>query len=159
MRRLVAMLVLATLAAVPALAGTTYSFQFRVTDGATALKANPKFAMLATTDDQLEKASKDRVMLFERKSGAAWNWLMLSWLENAPGKGQFVNLQGATTVKQADIGVAAGEKGSIVIACLRGECEIAATSASAGKSKQTLQQGGSAEFAVDSRLEITVRLK
>ena len=159
MRRLAAIIVLATLAAVPALAGTSYSFHLRLTDGKTALKANPKFAMLAMTEDQLEKAAGDRVMLFERKSGAAWDWMMLSWLEKSPGKGQYLNLQGATDRKQADIGVASGEKGSIVIACLRGDCEIAASSATSGKSKKELPAGNAAEFAPDSRLEVTVRLR
>lgn len=157
MRRLAVTFVLTVLVAFPALAGTTYSFQLRVTDGKTALKANPKFALLAMTDAELDKAANDRVLLFERKSGTAWNWLMLSWLENAPGKGQFVNLLGATDPKQADIGVAASEKGGIVIACLRTECEVTSKSDSAGKSTKSLKPGEAAELPSDARLEIVVR--
>lgn len=106
-----------------------YTFHLKLTDGRTALLANPQ---LKTTPAQLERAAKDRVILLDDGKGAHWYWMMLSWKVDAE---QGVNPRGgADPKKDADVAFTPKESGKVRIRCLAEECKAGKTVLKNGES-------------------------
>lgn len=119
-----------------------YSFHLKLTDGRTALLANPQ---LKTTPAQLERAAKTQVMLLDHGEGAHWYWMMLSW---KPDVEQGVNEHGgADPKKDAHVGIMPKPDGKLRIRCLGEECKVG---------KATLKNGESVEVEPD--VDVSVRV-
>jgi hypothetical protein len=120
-----------------------YTFHLKLTDGRTALLANPQ---LKTTPAQLERAANDQVLLFDHGKGAHWYWMMLSWKTDVE---QGVNARGgADPKKDADIGFTPKTDGKIRIRCLRDECKVG---------KVSLKNGESIEVEPDVDVSVATR--
>ena len=123
MRRL--LLLTALLAAtLSASAQDEIAFRVQLTDARTALLANPNFHELKISDEQLQRAEKDRVLLLDQTSGTKWTWLMLSWPEGAkPEHG--LNASGtAAPGNGADISIKPIDAKTFELRCLREKCEL-----------------------------------
>jgi len=122
----------------------SYSFHVRVTDARTALYANPYFHQLKMTDEQLERASHDRVMMFNDAKGAHWVWLMLGWPEDKPVQEQPLN-DGAPG--KPDLGLTPKSIDTLSIRCLQEECRV---------NKVTLKHGQSTDVPFDSDVSVEI---
>lgn len=116
------LLVLATSAA----AADGYAFHVRMTDGRSGLLANPDFEKLNLSEEQLERAAKDRVFVLENATGTRWRWLMLSWFDN-PEIEQAIDDRGTNSPALADFALLAGSAGHFRIRCLRDVCGMQTT--------------------------------
>ena len=131
------------------------SFHVTLTDGRTALQANPKFEELKLSEAQLADAAKGRVMMLDRTSGTHWNWLMLSWLAKKPAPEHGINDSGVGVVgKTADVSLTPIDNETFSLRCLHDQCEV--TTARDGKAeKATLGKGQSQKMAFDSDVRVT----
>lgn len=147
MRRLLLIVAAAVLIALPLAASDTYSFHLKVTDGRSALLANPDFEKLHMSPRQLERAAGDRVMLFDHATGTHWKWMMLSWLDKPLEQG--LNTRGAAKPDvNADIGLTPAANGMLHVRCLSARCQVGTV---------TLSKGESKDFPTDSELELTLQ--
>ena len=130
------------------------SFHVTLTDGRTALQANPKFEELKLSEAQLADAAKGRVMMLDRTSGTHWNWLMLSWLDKKPAPEHGINDAGVGVVgKTADVSLTPIDNETFSLRCLHDQCEV--TTARDGKSeKVALKKGESKKVAFDSDVRV-----
>jgi hypothetical protein len=154
MRNATTALLLALAVAVTASAETTIAFHVTLTDGRTALEANPNFAELKMSDEQLQRAANSRVLLLDRTSGTKWTWLILSWLETHPDAENRLNESGVAAVgKNADVGVTPLDENTFRVRCLRERCEV---TIARGDEKQTATltngQSQNAAFGSDVRV-------
>src|SRR5262245_19804780 len=94
MRRLLSVLISCGWFALPAIAGDGYRFHLKVTDGRSGLLANPHFDELEISQEHLDRAVKDRVLVFDHAAGAHWIWYMVSWLEDRPTIENGINSRG-----------------------------------------------------------------
>jgi hypothetical protein len=155
MQKIVLTLAALVLLASPAIAEDGYSFHIAVTDGRTGLEANPRFADLKMSEQQLESASHDRVLVLDHTEDAHWNWLMLSWPEGKSNVEHGINSRGTASVeKDADVGLTPGEKGSVIARCIREFCRIHATSPNPKETIAELTKGTSVAIPFDSDVEI-----
>jgi hypothetical protein len=122
-----------------------YTFHIKVTDGRTALLANPRFDELKLSPEQLDRAAYDRVMLLDHASGAHWIWLMMSWPEDRPVVEQTLN-DGAPG--KPDIGLTPKSETEVTIRCLQEQCRIG---------KVTLKNGQSTDVPFDSDVSVTIQ--
>lgn len=148
MRRYLPVLILIAL---PALADG-YKFHVNVTDGRTGLLANPDFEKLKLTEEQLDRAAKERVMVFDHTTGTHWIWLMMSWPEDRPTVELGINDRGGGAPgKNADIGLTPLDGGMIRLRCYREQCAIRVGL----RPTVTLQNEESRDFPLDSDFDIT----
>ena len=152
-------ILVAVLLAVPALAGDGYSFNIQVTDGRTGLHANPDFATMDITPEQLERAAGDRVVVFDKTTGPHWRWMMLSWFDNDRTVEQRINDRGvARTVESADFGISAGRNGHFRLRCMRDECAVTVTGADEKPGTLTLKRDDlSPDLPLPARVSLTFR--
>ena len=127
------------------LLATAYTFHIQLTDARTALYANPYFAQLKLTDEQLEKASHDRVMMLDHSTGGHWVWLMVSW---KPDVEMGINARGGTSPspEDADLGLTPKEDDTLHVRCLAQECRVGET---------TLKNGEAVDVDPDVDVKIT----
>jgi hypothetical protein len=149
MQKAAAAVLLALAVAASASAETTIAFHVRLTDGRTALLANPSFAELKLSDEQLQRAAKDRVLLLDHPSGTRWTWLMLSWLHDKNVEHGLNAAGGAVVGKDADVGLTPLDEHSVSVRCLHEQCELTV----AGE-KSTLKNGQSQTVAWDSDVRV-----
>jgi hypothetical protein len=151
--------VIALLVAGSAFAGTAseptaFQFHVKLTDGRSALLANPNVADLKLTEEQVEKAANDRVLLLDETTGTSWTWLMLSWLESKPNTEHGLNRKGtAVPGKNADIGLTPIDQQTLKVRCLHEECTVTAGAAAPVR----LKNGESTNVAFDSDVQVTFR--
>jgi hypothetical protein len=152
MRRPLFALTLCTLFALPALAAG-YSFHLRVTDGRTALLANPKGA---PPPEQLAEAAKSRVLLFERVKGAHFVWMMLGWPEGEQDTEYAINDAGGikATDEKADLALAPKESGLVTVRCLRVQCRLHVTDGGDRRVDVTLNKGQSADLPMNADFDV-----
>ncbi|HEY0371054.1 MAG TPA: hypothetical protein VGD79_03590 [Thermoanaerobaculia bacterium] len=131
------------------------SFHVTLTDGRTALQANPKFDELKLSEAQLQDAAKGRVLMLDRTSGAKWNWLVLSWLDNKPAPEHGLNESGVGVVgKTADVSLTPIDDQTFAVRCLHDDCAV--TSSRDGKAeKAALKRGESQQVPFDSDVRVT----
>ena len=151
-RRLAALLSLSM--ALSAAAADRYTFHMKVTDGRTALLANPQRDQLKLSPHQLERAAKDRVLLLNEATGAHWTWLMLSWLANKPDAEHLINDRGTAKSTDADLGLIPTAHGTAKLRCYRESCLIR-TTVEGRVSSTLLGQDESVEIPLDSDVEIS----
>jgi len=130
------------------------SFHVTLTDGRTALQANPNFEQLKMSEEQLQDAAKGRVLMLDRTSGAKWNWLMLSWLDKKPAPEHGLNESGVGVVgKTADVSLTPIDANTFAVRCLHDKCEV--TSSRHGKAeKVTLKNGQTQTVRFDSDVRV-----
>ncbi len=134
------------LLAFPALAEDAYKFHLTKTDGRTGLLANPRFSELRMSQEQLDRAAKDQVMVLDHTTGAHWVWLMLSWKVDVE---QAINDRGSGIPgKDADLSLTPLQNGKVRVRCYREQCRVHASK------NVTLKKGESKDFSVDSDFEI-----
>ena len=142
--------------ALSAVAGDGYTFHIWSTDGRTGLKANPRFAELKMSEDQLERASHDRVVVLDQTSGANWVWLMLNWPEGKAGAEQGINVRGAGNVeKDADLGLIPNGNTSMTTRCLQERCRLHITTADKKETSVLLTRNESLPIAFDSTVAVS----
>jgi hypothetical protein len=135
-------------------AETIIAFRVTLTDGRTALKANPKFDELNLPKEQVQRAARDRVLLLDHTAGMKWTWLMLSWLENRPAAEYGLNVSGTAPVdKGADVGLTPVDEQTFKVRCLHERCEL---TVARGEEKQTttLTSGQSQNVAYGSDVRV-----
>jgi hypothetical protein len=132
------------------------SAQFRVTltDGRTALHANPRFEELRLSEEQVARAASDRVLMFDRTSNLRWQWLMLSWPRTMKTIEHRLNARGVSASKP-DFGVAPIDEKTFTLRCLRDRCVVASTSAAGDPFTKTLQKNETVVARFDSDVRIT----
>lgn len=158
MRRLALALLFAAMFTSSAVAADQYEFQVRLTDGKSALLANPDYATLGISPEQLERAANDRVVMLDRTSGTRWRWLMLSWLEEKPDVEQTIATRGAAPRESADLALSAGARGHFRVRCLREECSVRVTPADGDAQSVTLKRGEqSGDLPSGSRVALSFR--
>ena len=136
MHRIVLVLTAALIAS-PLLAADGYSFHLKVTDGKSALLANPDFEKLHMPPAQLEKAAGDRVFLLDHTKDAHFVWLMLSWLDRKPADEYGINSHGVAALdKDADFGLTPVDNDTVAIRCLHAHCQVNAITLAKGETKQ-----------------------
>jgi hypothetical protein len=140
--------------ALSAIAADRYTFHMKVTDGRTALLANPQRDQLKLSSRQLERAAKDRVLLLSDATGAHWTWLMLSWLETKPDAEHLINDRGTAKSTDADLGLIPTVHGTAKLRCYRESCLIR-TTIGGRVSSILLGQDESTDIPLDSDLEIS----
>ena len=118
-----------------------YTFHVQVTDARTALYANPQFEELKLSQEQLERAAHDRVMLLDHTTGAHFVWLMMSW---KPDVEQTLN-DGAPGAP--DVGLTPKSETTLSIRCLREECRVG---------KVMLKNGEATEVPFDSDVRVEI---
>ena len=134
------------LLALPALAQHEYTFHIKLTDGRTALLANPHFDELKMPAEQLQRAAHDRVMLLDHTTGAHWIWIMMSWPEDRPT----VEHRLGDGTGREDIGLTPKSAETLAIRCLQEQCRIG---------KTTLKNGASTEVPFDSDVSVAITPK
>ena len=103
---------------------TTIAFHVQLTDARTALRANPQFEQLNLTEEQVERAAKDRVLMLDKTAGTKWTWLMLSWPEGKSVE-HGLNIRGGATVgTNADMSLKPVDEKSVQVRCLREACVL-----------------------------------
>lgn len=150
MRNAAAAVLLAATIAASATAETTIAFHVRLTDGRTALLANPSFAELKLSDEQLQRAANDRVLLLDHTSGTRWTWLMLSWLKDKNVEHRLDTAGVAPAGKDGDVGLTPIDEHTVRVRCLREQCELTVGS----EKSTTLKNGQSKTVAWDSDLRV-----
>ncbi|HUR83355.1 MAG TPA: hypothetical protein VM733_21530 [Thermoanaerobaculia bacterium] len=144
-------LALVLLIALPALADG-YSFHLRVTDGKTALLANPAGA---PPQMQPDAAAKTRVLSFERVKGAHFQWMMLGWPEEKKDVSYLLNDRGgAKEVEKADIAIAPLESGAVAITCHRSRCAVHVSDGGDRRADATLTKGQTADFPLNADFKL-----
>jgi hypothetical protein len=149
MRRSLALV--AMLSALPVIADESYRFHFCVTDGRTALLANPQFTQMKMPDAMLERAATERVMLFDRGEGARWYWLMASW----PAKPVEQGFDSRGSSKNPDFGLTPNTDGTVKFRCGRERCQVRVTTPDAKVSSFDLKSDQSQNLPVDADFELT----
>jgi hypothetical protein len=145
MRRIVLVLTAALIAS-PLLAADGYSFHLKVTDGKSALLANPDFEKLHMPPAQLEKAAGNRVLLLDHAKDAHWVWLMLSWLDRKPADEYGIDSHGvAGLAAGADFGLTPVDNDTVRIRCLHAHCQV---------NDITMAKGETKQFPFDSDFEL-----
>lgn len=150
MRNAAAAVLLAIAVAASASAETTIAFHVRLTDGRTALLANPSFAELKLSEEQLERAATDRVLLLDQTSGTRWTWLILSWLEDKNVEHGLDTAGVAVVGKGADVSLTPLDDDTVSVRCLHERCELTV----AGEKIATLKNGQSQKVAWDSDVRV-----
>ncbi|HEX6096146.1 MAG TPA: hypothetical protein VF432_07475 [Thermoanaerobaculia bacterium] len=136
-------------------AETTLAFRVTLTDGRTALLANPKVDELKLSDELLQRAASNRVLLLDHTSGTRWNWLMLSWLETHPDAEYGLNAAGVAAIgKGADIGVTPIDQHTYRVRCLHERCEVTVARGDEKQTTATLKNGQSRNVAYGSDLRV-----
>lgn len=134
-------------------AADRYAFHIRVTDGRSALLANPDYQQLAISPEQLERAAQDRVVVLDGASGTHWRWIMLSWFADDPKVEQGINDRGGAKPEEADLALLSGKAGHFRVRCLREACRIEVTAADGKPVGAGLKRGEvSGDLPLDSRL-------
>jgi hypothetical protein len=155
MHRLAAVLFVSLLAPPLLTAPDRYRFHVKVTDGETALRANPALAELHMSDAQLARAADDRVLLFDRVEGAHWKWLMLSWLYDGPAPEYALNDRGtAKSSAAADFSIEPVDSKRFRARCLRDRCRFLTTSLDGREVVTDLERGGTTEMRFDSDVDV-----
>jgi hypothetical protein len=145
-----------SLIALPLLAADAgYRFHIQVTDGRTALLANPSLAEMHLTDAQIEKAGDDRVLVLDHAQGAKWKWLMLSWATEGPTPKWMLNDQGTSTAALADISIEPIDYQRFRARCLRAQCRFATTSADGRDVVTGLERGATTELRFKSDIAVS----
>jgi hypothetical protein len=155
MRNAAAAILFTLAVAASASAQTTLAFRVRLTDGRTALLANPSFAELKLSDEQLQRAASDRVLLLDHTSGAKWTWLILSWLPSKPDAEYGLNAAGTAAIdKGADVGVKPLDEHAFRVRCLHERCELTISRNGEQEQKSTLAKGQAQTVAYDSDVRV-----
>lgn len=154
MRNATTAVLLALAVAVTASAETAIAFHVTLTDGRTALQANPNFADLKISDEQLQRAAGNRVLLLDRTAGTKWTWLILNWMESHPDAENGLNESGVAAVgKNADVGVTPIDDHTFRVRCLRERCEVT-IARDAEKQTVTLRKDQSQTAPFDSDVRV-----
>lgn len=126
---------------VPALCRGRFSFHVRETDGRTGLLSNPDHDKLNLSQQMLDKAAKDRVLVLSDATGTHWKWLLLSWYADKPRREYGINDRGGASPDKADIALSAGQPGFFRLHCLREQCRISIRKSDQSEVHENLKRG------------------
>lgn len=156
MRRLAAAAVLfVSLLALPLFAADGYRFQIKVTDGRTALLANPALAELHMTEAEIERAADDRVILLDHAEGPRWKWLTLSWLYDGAPPQYGLNERGTTkSAAAADVTITPLDYKRFRLRCERDRCRVTTTSGDGREAVTELRRGETADLRFQSDIAV-----
>lgn len=131
-------------------------FHVKLTDGRTALLANPKFDEMKLTDEQVRRAANDRVLLLDQTSGTHWTWLMLSEVGDKPAAEHKLDARGvAASGQTADVGLTVVGERTLRVRCLRADCTLLATGADDKQASTRLAKGEGSVVPIDSFVELS----
>lgn len=132
-----------------------YRFHIKVTDGKSALLANPSFAQLHMPEAEVDKAEDDRVLLLDHVEGAKWNWLMLSWLYDGPPPEYAINARGtAKSLAAADFTFTPLDYKRLRLRCERDRCRFDTTSTDGREVSTELRRGETTDLRFDSDIAV-----
>ena len=151
MRRTLLLSALALLA-VSASATDAWKLRVTVTDGRSALLANPRFAKLNLAEDQLERAAQRRAVMLDRTTGTKFEWLMLTGSDTVRTPEHTIGERGSAKRDAADLGFTDREDGTVRVRCLRAGCRI-----TIGDKVIDLKRDETADVASGSELGIAFR--
>lgn len=151
-----AVVIAVSLLAVPLFAADGYRFHIKVTDGETALRANPQLVELHLTEAQIARAADDRVLLLDHVDGARWNWLMVSWLYDGPPPAYAINERGTSrSAAAADVTLTPIDYKKFRLRCERERCSVATTSPDGREVATKLARGETTDVRFDSDVALS----